>query len=112
MKWNRAQDPSDSGDGNGNDINQCKWLCLGLQANIQGRQLFHIKILLGRANGLTVQREWGRQKFYTMLGEKVTDEDLLGNKGLDVEVGIIEMNSREMWCEGRRWADVAQDCGQ
>jgi len=31
-----------------------------------------------------------------MLGEKVTDEDLLGNKGLDVEEGIIEMNSREM----------------
>jgi len=70
MNWNRGQGSSDRRDGNGNDINQCKWLCLDLQANIQGRQLLHIKMLLGRVNGRTVQREWGRKKLYTMLDEK------------------------------------------
>jgi len=44
--------------------------------------------------------------------KNVRDEDLLGDEEVDVEVCIIEMDSREMCCEDGRWAEVAQDCGQ
>ena len=43
--------------------------------------------------------------------KNVIDEDLLGDEEVDVEVGIFEMDGREMWCEDGGWAEVAQDCG-
>ena len=44
--------------------------------------------------------------------KKVIDEHLLGVEEVDVEVGINEMDSREMCCEDGRWVQAAQDCGQ
>jgi len=43
--------------------------------------------------------------------KNVIDEDLLGDEEVDMQVGIIEVDSREMCCGDGRWAEVAQDCG-
>ena len=71
-------------------------------------------MLLGRVNGRTVQREWGRQKLYTKLDEKCKNGDLLGDE--EVDVGWVLLKWAVEKCAvrmggGQKWPRIVVNKG-